>query len=259
VQFKGRTTSRGVELEITVDDTPGAALSVMSQGELNALALALFLPRATMPESPFRFLFIDDPVQAMDPVRVDGLARTLELIADDRQVVVFTHDNRLPEAIRRLRIEATLLEVYRDRNSRVTLDEQRSPVERHLDDARALAQSEGIPEEVRDRVILGICRLAVEAACNEVVRRKRLEAGISHASVEELLSRDGKLMNRLALVLFDDWERAGEVLPRLNSSDRCYADAGAACNRGAHGNLHRLGPDFVRDTSRLIAYLRSSA
>jgi len=34
----------------------GAALSVMSQGELHALGLALFLPRATSPDSPFRFI-----------------------------------------------------------------------------------------------------------------------------------------------------------------------------------------------------------
>jgi hypothetical protein len=37
-------------------------------------ALALLLPpRARLPASPFRFLVIDDPVQAMDPAKVDGL------------------------------------------------------------------------------------------------------------------------------------------------------------------------------------------
>ena len=34
---------------------------VMSQGEVNALALSLFLLRARLPSSPFRFLVIDDP------------------------------------------------------------------------------------------------------------------------------------------------------------------------------------------------------
>ena len=74
----------------------------MSQGELNALALSVFLPRATLPESPFRFVVIDDPVQSMDPAKVDGLARVLAEPPRDRQVVVFTHDDRLPEAVRRL-------------------------------------------------------------------------------------------------------------------------------------------------------------
>ena len=43
--------------------------------------------------SPFRFLFIDDPVQAMDPAKVDGLARVLESTAAG-QTIVFTHDYR---------------------------------------------------------------------------------------------------------------------------------------------------------------------
>ena len=53
-------------------------MGVMSQGELNALALSLFFPRMMLAESPFRFLVIDDPVQAMDPLKVDGLARVLQ-------------------------------------------------------------------------------------------------------------------------------------------------------------------------------------
>jgi rRNA-processing protein FCF1 len=41
-------------------------------------------------------------------VTIDGLARLLALVGGDRQVVVFTNDNRLPEAIRRLQIPATI-------------------------------------------------------------------------------------------------------------------------------------------------------
>ena len=76
----------------------------MSQGELHALALSLFLPRATSDDSPFRFVVIDDPVQAMDPARVDGLARVLAETARTHQVVVFSHDDRLPESLRRQRM-----------------------------------------------------------------------------------------------------------------------------------------------------------
>ena len=102
IRLVGSTTQRHVELDVSVDGAPGSALGVMSQGEVNALALAVFLPRARLPASPFRFLVIDDPVQAMDPAKVDGLARVLEKAAADRQVIVFTHDNRLAEAIRQL-------------------------------------------------------------------------------------------------------------------------------------------------------------
>ena len=78
IQLTGDGTRRRVVLDVTVDGVAGAALGVMSQGELHALALSLFIPRATLPESPFRFIVIDDPVQSMDPARVDGLARVLE-------------------------------------------------------------------------------------------------------------------------------------------------------------------------------------
>ena len=77
IVLSGAKTNRRVDLEVTVDGVEGAALGVMSQGELHALALSLFLPRAMLAESPFRFVVIDDPVQSMDPARVDGLAHTL--------------------------------------------------------------------------------------------------------------------------------------------------------------------------------------
>lgn len=88
-----------------------SALGVMSQGELHARALSLFLPRATLPASTFRFLVIDDPVQSMDQARVDGLAKVLDHVARDRQVIVLTHDDRLPESVRRLIIEARVIGV----------------------------------------------------------------------------------------------------------------------------------------------------
>jgi len=128
VSFQGRSTSRRINLDVTVDGTRGTALGVMSQGELHSLALALFLPRATLEHSPFRFVFIDDPVQSMDPARVDGLARVLQMVAKKRQVVIFTHDDRLPEAVRRLQIEANIIEVLRREGSVVELREVRNPV-----------------------------------------------------------------------------------------------------------------------------------
>ena len=105
LELTGRANARRFSLATSIDGHGGAALAVMSQGELNALSLSLFLARAVLPESPFGFLVIDDPVQAMDPVKVEGLARVLAEAARERQVIVFTHDERLPAAVRRLRIE----------------------------------------------------------------------------------------------------------------------------------------------------------
>ena len=112
----------------------------MSQGEVNALALSVFLPRATPPlASPFRFLVIDDPVQAMDPAKVDGLARVLERTAADRQAIVFTHDNRLAQAVRQLSIPAAILEVTRRPGSAVQVRTCLDPVDQALETPVALA------------------------------------------------------------------------------------------------------------------------
>ena len=146
IALKGdsKSTQRRVELDVTVDGQEGAALGVMSQGELHSLALSLFIPRATLPASPFRFIVIDDPVQSMDPARVDGLARVLQTAAKDRQVLVFTHDDRLPESIRRLDIQATVIEVTRADNSQVATRPAMTPVARYIADAMALAQDKDL-------------------------------------------------------------------------------------------------------------------
>jgi energy-coupling factor transporter ATP-binding protein EcfA2 len=165
VRLEGTGTRRRVELAASVDAAEAVALSVMSQGELNALALALFLPRATRPESPFRFVVVDDPVQSMDPAKVDGLARVLAGVADRRQVVVFTHDPRLPDALDRLRLPVVVLEVARRAGSVVELRRTRSPVDQHLLDAERVARDPGV-QALAGRVVPALCRAAVEAACD---------------------------------------------------------------------------------------------
>ena len=192
IELEGTAQRRRVTLRVTVDGTPAEALGVMSQGELHALALSLFLPRATLPESPFRFVWIDDPVQSMDPARVEGLARALAETAKTRQVVVFTHDDRLPEAVRRLGIPATGFAVTRRANSIVEVRPMTDPVSGHLDDARALAMTSELPPDVASRVIPGFCRAAVEAACMEAIRRRRLARGELHDDVEQLLATNAK-------------------------------------------------------------------
>lgn len=244
VALEGSSTRRRVTLDVTVDNVPGAALGVMSQGELHALALSLFLPRATMENSAFRFVVIDDPVQSMDPARVDGLARVLEKTAQTRQVSVFTHDDRLPDSVRRLAIPARIIEVTRGPDSEISLRSYLDPVERYIDDARAVASTEGLPDELGEAVVPGLCRLALEAACAEAVRRRRLQRGDAHRDIEGVLRAADRLTSLAALALFDDATRGGEVLGRLNRLGRWAGDVFQACNRGMHrgyeGDLHRL-------------------
>jgi hypothetical protein len=252
VTLAGAGTTRKVELQVTVDDVEGAALSVMSQGELNALALSLFLPRATMSESPFGFIVIDDPVQSMDPSRVDGLARVLEGASKTHQVIVFTHDDRLPEATRRLGVEARITEVHRRQNSMVELRQSQHPVATYIEDAFTLAKTKDLPPDVARQVVPGFCRSAIEAACIEIVRRRRLRKGTPHTEVEELLVKEGKLRNLLALALFDDPERAGEVTGRINQEfGRRAGDTFLAVNKGAHEGSSGDLVELARDSEKL--------
>lgn len=258
ITFEGKATSRRVNLDVTVDGTEGAALGVMSQGELHSLALALFLPRATIDSSPFRFLVIDDPVQSMDPARVDGLARVLDEVGHDRQVVVFTHDDRLPEAVRRLQIPARVIEVIRRENSIVELRKVMSPSRQYLEDAFALAKTEDLPDIARSRVIPNLCRLSLEAACLDALRRRRLQNGDLHDSVEQLFNDTVKLLPRLALAFFDDADKAGDVYARLNRIGKWQVDAVKTCNTGSHKGLERAdASSLVRNVEQLVAEISS--
>jgi recombinational DNA repair ATPase RecF len=256
IQLTGDGTRRRVVLDVTVDGVAAAALGVMSQGELHSLALSLFVPRATLPESPFRFIVIDDPVQSMDPARVDGLARVLESASADRQVVVFTHDDRLPEAVRRLDIAAEIVEVTRREGSVVELRRSLDPVLRYLEDALAVAGTAGLPSSAAAHVVPGLCRLALEATCMEVVRRRRLTRGEAHAAVERTLSEAGHLTRLAALVLFDDVERGDEVLGRLQrEAGAPLADTFRRCEES--GEIPPSdAADLVRLASKLSAWLR---
>ena len=251
IRLAGSSTQRHVELDVSVDGAPGSALGVMSQGEVNALALAVFLPRARLPASPFRFLVIDDPVQAMDPAKVDGLARVLEKAAADRQVIVFTHDNRLAEAVRQLRLPATVLEVTRRTGSVVEVREGLDPVAQALRDASALAADRSVPPEVAARVVPGLCRTAVEAALTEAIWRRQLRDGRGHAEIEAVLEDADRLNLLAALALTGDSAQGGEVLRRLNAWGRSYADTYQALNKGAHAAHARDLGVLVGDARKL--------
>ena len=250
-----RLRTKKVEMNVTVDGDEGVALGVMSQGELNALALSLFIPRVRSEASPFRFAMLDDPVQAMDPVRVDGLARVLENLAKTHQVVVFTHDERLASSIRRLQISATILSVTRRPKSRVELKKSLDPMHAAIDEARALVLSDGLPEKVRRQVVPGLCRQAIEAACLESGRRRLLGAGVSLDDCEAMWVATDRLLPRIAIALYGDPDRAGDIYGTLNNKyGRTAADTVRECNEMAH-----TGAPAGTDLKELISRSESLA
>jgi len=187
-----------------------------------------------VPDSPFRFLVIDDPVQSMDPAKVDGLARVLSQTAVDRQVIVFTHDTRLADAVRRLNLPATVWEVARRENSVVELRKADDAARRALEDARSLLKTAALPAGVATRVVPGLCRSALEAALVQMIRRRRLAAGVRHGKVEEEIDAARGPYELAALAFLGDPSRTGDVLSRINGYGRWAGDAFQACKAGGH-------------------------
>jgi recombinational DNA repair ATPase RecF len=257
ITLAGSGAQRKVALDVTIDGVKGAALSVMSQGELHALGLALFLPRATATESPFGFLVIDDPVQSMDPAKVDGLARVLSYVGRTRQVVVFTHDDRLPSAVRQLQLPATMWAVTRREGSVVSVKKTADPVERYLDDARAMARTRQLPDDVRAVAVAGLCRGALEAACFDVIRARKLSAGVPYADVDRAIESARTLHHMVALALFGSTTRGGDVLDRLRElgGTRCV-NAFRDCKSGVHETVRGDPKRFVEDVAALARALR---
>jgi hypothetical protein len=249
INLAGSATQRRVQLDALVDGVEAGALGVMSQGELHALALALFLPRATVPASPFGFVVIDDPVQAMDPSKVDGLARVLAEAARDRQIIVFTHDDRLPEAIRRLEIQARHVEVTRANGSSVAVIPGSDPAHRYLDDAVAVMLDAALPDDIRRRVIPELCRLAVGAVCHERLFSRELSTGTGRSAVETAWRDSPKTRVRVALA------RAVEV-PESDRWLNASPDRRAAmdvCTKDVHGGLRGDPRAAIKSVRALVA------
>lgn len=263
IELKGSESynGRSLELDVTVDDLDSSALSVVSQGELFSLALALFLPRATAPESPFGFVVIDDPVQSMDPRKVEGLARVLALVAETRQVVVFSHDTRLPDALRYHRIPATVLEISRQDRSQVSVRTADDPVQLALDEAREVVRELACAPEVLAEVLPGLCRIALEAALHEVVMRRVFNPGTPSwktAKIEESLGKGGKLVQLASLALYGERRADGVVYAEL--TERLGAETSQVigwCNRGSHTAVDVSDPPARIDrTARVAKRLR---
>ena len=115
-----------------------------------------------------------------------------------------------------------------------------------------------MPTELRDRVIPGLCRQALEAACVAKVRRDRLVRGEAHLDIERLIDENDSLMHRLSLALFDSADRGGGVMNCLNKSSRRHGDVVKLCNKGAHGDATSVDRKFINDVEALARKIQTS-
>lgn len=256
-----RAAVRKLIMDVTVDDTEASALGVMSQGELHSLALSLFLPRAATADSPFGFVVIDDPVQSMDPAKVDGLAQVLDELGRDRQVVVFTHDTRLPHAFRSQGLPVTVLKVERGEQSKVQVTSDTDPVKEAVDNAMALAKTENCSETALRHVLPSLCREALATAIVEAAWLRRNRTGLPAEDLQAAIDTIERLFPLASLALFDD----GLVHPDEEVKDALRSSYGREstalihqCQLGAHpdGFLPQDPVAFVRKVEDLANRIR---
>jgi recombinational DNA repair ATPase RecF len=249
ITLAGTATKRRVVLGGSVDGKPTQALSVMSQGEQNAIALALFLPRATSAKSPFRFIVLDDPIQAMDPAKIDGFVRVTVEIAKTHQVVVFSHDDRLASVIRETGVDARLVEVVRSTESQVKTRTNMNPAKRLVTDALAVVRDKDVPDDVQRRVAPSLFRMALEEAAKQAYFARQSRAGCSRVESEDNWQSAKKTRNRLALAVLGDssadltdWSKAKPWRKRA-------IDIG---NAGMHGAGHVISKEDANDLDRAV-------
>jgi recombinational DNA repair ATPase RecF len=248
ITLQGTATRRRAVLSGEVDGKPTKALSVMSQGELHALALALFLPRATAVDSPFRFVVLDDPIQAMDPAKIDGFVNVLSEIAQTHQVIVFSHDDRLASVIRETGVDARLVEVVREAGSKVTVRDNVNPALRQVNDIFALIKDDKLPDSVRARVMPGLFRVAVESAAKQAYFTKQALAGSPRAEYEQSWMSAKKTMARLALAVHGD--PYADLKGWLDAKPGCRG-AVRLCN-AVHHEATGIGLHEARDLERTV-------
>lgn len=247
---------RRVEIAAAVDGADAGALGVMSTGELHALALALFIPRATRPESPFRFIVLDDPIQAMDPSKIDGFVTVLAELAATRQVVVFSHDDRLPEAMRRLAGNARIIEVTRTAGSLVTLDDSCDPARRDIADACALVSDSKAELPIVRAVVPRLCRSAVETAARDRFFARSFAAGRERHEVESAWGAVRNQPHRIALALHGDTRSIDRWLDAQPHRRAALEVCGAGSHYGLAGNIRTIA-GAVDDVAKLVADVKA--
>ncbi|GLW17642.1 hypothetical protein Stsp01_43850 [Streptomyces sp. NBRC 13847] len=261
VSLKGseKATVRKLVMDVSVDGQDASALSVMSQGEQHSLALSLFLPRAATADSPFGFIVIDDPVQSMDPAKVNGLAQVLHELGEHRQVVVFTHDTRLQRAFTSQDLPVTVFEVERAKSSKVKVKPVTDPVRQALDDARALASTSALPMVARTHVLPSLCRIALENAFLEAAWIRNHRSGAPEHALQAAVGEADKLLKVAALALFGDAARTGDVYRELRTLCGPRAvELLKQCQSGAHAaGAQIIAPHrFVDDIETMAQKVR---
>jgi DNA repair exonuclease SbcCD ATPase subunit len=103
IKLEVDTSTRTQHNDYTITDQDGTDLTpVLSQGDLNALALAIFLGLAASAKESgtFGFVLMDDPSQSLDSEHKNRLVQVLnEVVASQKQLVISTMDQEFRDCL----------------------------------------------------------------------------------------------------------------------------------------------------------------
>lgn len=147
------------------DGQTARPLGALSAGQHNAFLLApVICPRSPR---PFGFAVFDDPVHALDDLRIDALAAYLCERAETHQVLVFTHDERLTEILRHSTVDSRFFTVQRDPATSVITTIPDKPLWVRLLDACSDALN---PDDSQIKVKPGVARRLMRQAVDSALR-----------------------------------------------------------------------------------------
>ncbi len=99
LEVKEDKSTGGNNYEIK-DDKDKSVIPILSQGNMNALALSIFL--ALCENVPFEFIMLDDPSQSLSSNEKKNFVEILNNITEKKQIIISTMDNELFEYLKKL-------------------------------------------------------------------------------------------------------------------------------------------------------------
>jgi hypothetical protein len=137
----------------------------------------------------------------------------------------------------------------RDVGSVVTVAVITDPADRYLQDARAVALDDNIPDPVRRRVVPEMCRLSLESRCREKYFARAIRAGTTRVDVEAAWVEARTTRARLALALgeptpaaMDGWLARGHRKTAVRT-----------CTSALHDGLAGPVMNAIRDVEVLVS------
>jgi hypothetical protein len=183
---------RQAELVLTDSRGDRMELGMLSAGQRNAVLLAPAL--AVAEGGPFGFLLIDDPVHAFDELRVDFISRQIGRIAEERRVIVLTHDERPREHLLASPHDVDSRTIDRSAVSGTIEILDSSPMwATLLEDAASLMSLTNPPQLALSvtNVLRGLCRQALDNALRLFITRAAVRQSADARDWLQRIDADG--------------------------------------------------------------------